>query len=206
MIERLRGTLVDVDADRCVLSVGGVGFALGISLSTRAQLPALGASDVELFCVMRVKDDDISLYGFATLEERALFARLVAVSGVGPKGALAILSAFSPAELAEIVASGDAARLTTAKGIGKKTANRLIVDLEGPLRDDPILKRLAGGAEGSRAVAAASSEAFIEAKQALMSLGFTEREVLLAFEDAAGEEGLEELVGLGLRRLGGGAS
>ena len=205
MIERLRGTLVDVDTDHCVLSVGGVGFSLGVSLSTRSQLPAVGTPEVQLFCTMRVKDDDISLFGFATLEERALFARLVAVSGVGPKGALAILSAFAPAELADIVASGDAARLCTAKGIGKKTANRLIVDLEGPLRDDPLLKQLAGGASGSAPAAVAASEAFTEAKQALMSLGFTEREVLLAFEDATGEETLEELVALGLKRLGGGA-
>ncbi len=205
MIERLRGTLVDVDTERCVLLVGGVGFSLGVSLSTRSQLPAVGTPEVQLFCTMRVKDDGVSLFGFATLEERALFERIVAVSGVGPKGALAILSAFSPAELAEIVATGDAARLTSAKGIGKKTANRLIIDLEGPLRDDPLLKRLAGGASGSAPAAAVASEAFTGAKQALMSLGFTEREVLLAFEDATGEESLEELVALGLKRLGGGA-
>ena len=207
MIGRLRGTLVDVDSEHCVLFVGGVGFSLGVSLSTRSQLPPLGTPDVRLFCTMRVKDDDISLYGFATIEERALFERLVAVSGVGPKGALAILSAFSPSELAGIVASGDATRLTSAKGIGKKTANRLIVDLEGPLQNDPVLKQLVGGvASSSPAARAATSQAFVEAKQALMSLGFTEREVLLAFEDATGEESLEELVGLGLKNLGGGAS
>ncbi len=206
MIERLTGTLVEAQADSCVLDVNGVGYLLGISLSTRSSLPPVGTPAVRLFCVMRVKEDAISLFGFSTVEERALFERLTAVSGVGPKGALAILSAFSPVDLAAIVASGDASRLTEAKGIGKKTANRLLVDLEGSFANDPVLRDLAGTSPGAPAAPArGASAAFVEAKEALMSLGFTEREVVLAFEDASGDERLEDLVALGLKRLGGGA-
>lgn len=206
MIERLTGTLVEAQADSCVLDVNGVGYLLGISLSTRSSLPPVGTPAVRLFCVMRVKEDAISLFGFSTVEERALFERLTAVSGVGPKGALAILSVFSPVDLAAIVASGDASRLTEAKGIGKKTANRLLVDLEGSFANDPVLRDLAGTSPGAPAAPARSaSAAFVEAKEALMSLGFTEREVVLAFEDASGDECLEDLVALGLKRLGGGA-
>ncbi len=128
MIARLSGTLERVEADAIVIDVGGVGFLLRVSESVRSQLPKIGQM-VALHTRMIVRDNDISLYGFSSVEELDLFGVLLGVSGVGPRTALATLSVFSPEALRSVIASGNAAALARTPGIGRKTAERLLVDL-----------------------------------------------------------------------------
>ena len=125
MIVQLTGTLVEVLPTHVVLDVGGVGYELGVSSSTAAALPQAGEAGVTVLTRLIVREDAMDLYGFATREERALFDRLVAISGVGPKLALSVLSTFSPAQLATVVATQDIGRMAQVPGVGKRKGRRL---------------------------------------------------------------------------------
>jgi Holliday junction DNA helicase RuvA len=207
MIVQLTGTLADVEVDKCVLDVAGVGYELGISYSTRAQLPPLGTAGVKLYVRMRVKDETPVLFGFASKEERTVFDKLCSVSSVGPKLALAVLSSLSPSQLAETVATKDQARLVAVPGVGKKTASRLLLELEGLFAKDPELRSMAQTAalDFDRETPAAAS--FIsEATEALLSMGFTpqEAELSLADYDKNGVDSVEKALQYALKRMGGG--
>src|SRR3712207_6622678 len=128
MIHRLRGTLVEKDTEGIVLDVGGVGYRTSASLATLRALPSLGEECV-VHTRMVVREDAMLLFGFATKEERAAFDSLTAVSKVGPKLALAVLSSLSPQEIAEAVGRGDVVKLVSVPGLGKKTAERLVLGL-----------------------------------------------------------------------------
>ena len=135
MIVQLTGTLVEVLPSRVVLDVGGVGYELGVSSTTAASLPHAGEAGVTVLTRMIVREDAMELYGFATREERALFDQLRAISGVGPKLALAVLSTFTASQLATVVAAEDAARMAQVPGVGKKKASRLLVELRRVLKE-----------------------------------------------------------------------
>lgn len=129
MIARLRGTLVERRADDCVVECAGVGYLVHVSLCTLAQLPEVGA-EVTLRVFTHAQENKIALYGFATLEERELFDRLITVKNVGPATAAAILSGVtSPLDLARAIAAAEVPALTRIKGVGKKTAELLVVEL-----------------------------------------------------------------------------
>src|SRR5919106_5154985 len=130
MIYRLRGTLVEKDTEGVVIDVGGVGYRASASLATMRALPSLGEECV-IHTRMVVREDAILLFGFAVREERAAFDSLTAVSKVGPKLALAILSKMAPQEVAESVGRGDVVKLAAVPGLGKKTAERLVLELRG---------------------------------------------------------------------------
>jgi Holliday junction DNA helicase RuvA len=132
MIARLHGTLVAKVPQHIVVDVRGVGYGVSIPLSTFYRLPDEGA-DLTLLVHTHVREDAISLFGFLTADERALFERLIAVSGVGPKLALAILSGIEPPDLVEALRSGDVARLVRIPGVGRKTAERLVLELRDKL-------------------------------------------------------------------------
>ncbi len=132
MIAWLKGILRSRQPDRVVLEVSGVGFSVAVPLSTYESLPQQG-HDAFLHTYMSVKEDDISLYGFATEDEKLLFSRLIGISGVGPRTALAVLSAIPAAEFVQVIEHGDVPRLQTVKGLGKKTAQRMILELKGKL-------------------------------------------------------------------------
>ncbi len=136
MIARLRGTLVDKGPSRIVVDVGGVGYDVQIPLSTFYPLGEAG-SQVELRVHTHVREDALALYGFATSLEHDLFERLISINGVGPKLALAVLSGIEPAELIRAVRSQDVARLTKIPGVGKKTAERIGLELKDRLPDVP---------------------------------------------------------------------
>lgn len=212
MIAQLTGTVVDLTMGSAVMDVGGIGFELGISHNTAAELPPRGTAGVTLLTRLVVREDAMELYGFRMREERALFDRLVAITGVGPKLALAVLSTFRPAELATIVAAGDTARLSQVPGIGQRKAQRLLVELEGVFQKDAELRALVG--IGTTAPLASSGgeapagKAQAEAEEALLSMGFTSQEVSLALEglaDGDAAPSVEKLLAGALRRLGGGA-
>ena len=129
MITYVRGILAEKSPTRAVLEAAGIGYELLIPISTYEKLPREG-SEAKLLAYHSVREDDETLFGFATANERELFVKLTGVSGVGPKIALAILSGASVGELALAIASGDAKRLATVKGVGKKTAAKICVDLK----------------------------------------------------------------------------
>jgi Holliday junction DNA helicase RuvA len=208
MIVRLCGTLIEASPSSAVLDVSGVGFELGISATTAAELPAVGQRDVALFVRMVVREGAMDLYGFSRREERALFDRLVAISGVGPKLALSVLSTYTPAQLALIVAEQDSTRMMQVSGVGKRTAQRLLVELEDVFARDMDLRGLAASGLADKPIAAPSGSSSLqdEATAALLSMGFSPQEAELAVEgsDEAGVTTIEAVLGYALRRLGGG--
>jgi Holliday junction DNA helicase RuvA len=209
MIVQLTGTLVEAMPTHVVLDVAGVGYELGISYNTASQLPPLGSSGVTLLTRLIVREDAMELYGFATREERALFDRLVAISRVGPKLALSVLSTFTPAALATVVSTQDATRMAQVPGVGKRTAQRLLVDLEGVFQKDAELRSLVGldtplPLDGKAPNGQDSVDD--EAAAALMSMGFSPQEAQVALEghEEAGALTIEATLAYALRRLGGG--
>ena len=147
-----------------VVDVGGVGYEIDVPMSTFYSLPATGEA-VSLFTHLVVREDAHVLYGFATLEERTVFRRLIRISGVGARTALSVLSGMSVGDLSQAVALQDAVRLTRIPGIGKKTAERLLLELKGKLAD------VSGGA---------TQEGPSDVVNALLALGYNEKEALLA--------------------------
>ena len=209
MIVQLTGTLLEALPSRVVLDVGGVGFELGVSATTAAQLPPVGESGVTLNVRMIVREDAMELYGFASRDERALFDQLRAISGVGPKLALSVLSTFSPAALAQVVTSQDAGRMAQVPGVGRKKASRLIVELSDVFSKNAELRGLVGLSEPSPAAQPSASGAAgveAEATEALLSMGFTSQEASLALEGhaEAGAATIEQVLAYALRRLGSG--
>ena len=180
MIEYIKGELTELTPTLAVVEAAGVGYALNISLNTFSGIQ--GKKDVKLFVhealVTGGRDDSFTLYGFSTRQERALYQLLITVSGVGANTARMILSASSPAELCNTIANGDERMLKSVKGIGLKTAQRIIVDL----RDKIATLGIEGGAEGKRnderqgmsgEEALQTSIVRDEAIQALLMLGFS---------------------------------
>lgn len=209
MIVQLTGTLLEVLPTHVVLDVGGVGYELGVSSSTAAALPQVGTAGVTVLTRLIVREDAMDLYGFARREERALFDRLVAISGVGPKLALSVLSTFTPAQLATVVATSDINRMAQVPGVGKRKGQRLLVELEGVFSKDAELRGLVGLEQpslGDAPVAVTTSVAS-EATDALLSMGFSPQEAELALQghEDAGATTIEKALSYALRRLGGGA-
>ena len=148
MIARLRGTLLEKGIDHVLLDVGGVGFRVSVSLNTLAALPPVGET-AQLHTHLVVREDALSLVGFATVDERAAFDLVTAVQGIGPKLAMSILSTLEANELAAAVRAGDPARLTRIPGIGKKTAERRVLELRdkfGAVAAPTAIKKVAGSA------------------------------------------------------------
>ena len=167
MIAYVRGTLVEKEPTRAVIEAGGVGYELLVPLSTYERLPRTG-SEAKLLAYHCVREDDEILFGFWAEDEKAMFARLTSVSGVGPKIALAILSGSSIAELAMSIAGGDAKRISAIKGVGKKTAEKICVELKDKVSGFAFAGR---GADGEDAVA---TQVARDAVAALRALGFNE--------------------------------
>lgn len=168
MISRLSGILLEKQPPLVVIDVAGVGYEVEAPLSVFSQLPETG-QPVVLLTHMQVSQDHQTLYGFATRQERTLFRQLMKVSGIGAKLALTILSGASGDELARFVTDGDAAALTRLPGIGKKTAERIIVELRDKLDDY-------GPAQAGAASGGASGGAAAEARTALRALGYRDTE------------------------------
>jgi Holliday junction DNA helicase RuvA len=168
MIGRLHGTLLDKSPPQILLDVGGVGYEVDVPMSTLYDLPAVGQT-VTLLIHTVIREDAHLLYGFATAGERATFRELLKISGIGPRIALAVLSGLSVAEIAQAVTQQDTARFTRVPGIGKKTAERLLLELKGKLGAD-----LGGGA------AAGAAGSTSDVLQALIALGYSEREAAAA--------------------------
>lgn len=193
MIASVRGEVLLRRADHVVIDTGGVGYRLSVSAETLKSVPAAG-KEATLHAHLVVRDDAMQLLGFATEEERDLFLYLNSVSGVGPKVAMAILSGGSPRELLKAIALGDAKRFQAVPGVGKRTAERVIVELR---------EKVAGELESAPAATpvAGSDEPRLLAREGLVGLGYTLMEAERLLDGAEGEEP-EELISIALRRAG----
>ena len=193
MIHRLRGILVEKDTEGVVLDVGGVGYRASASLGTLRALPSLGEECV-IHTRMVVREDAMLLFGFATPEERAAFDALTAVSKIGPKLALSVLSALSPPEISEAVARGDVPKLSSVPGLGRKTAERLVLELKG--------KDLAVFGPEPAVAANGGGGPFMEARDALAALGYRIEEAEKALNDVPPQDSVEKYIKEALRRIG----
>ena len=190
MIALLEGKLVEKSPSAVVISAAGVGYLVHVPLSTFDTLPAANDS-VRLFTYLHVREDTLQLYGFATRQERGTFEKMISVTGVGPRLALAILSSLSVERLVVAIETGQAALLDRIPGVGKKTADRLVLELKGKLGAVAPVETGAAGA----LVAGGQAE---EAVAALLSLGFAraqaEKAIIKALEGAAKGSDTSELV------------
>ncbi|MBP6776320.1 MAG: Holliday junction branch migration protein RuvA [Piscinibacter sp.] len=188
MIGRLTGLLAAKNPPQLLIDVGGVGYEVDVPMSTFYNLPAPGER-IALLTHFVVREDAQVLYGFLTEEERATFRQLVRISGVGPRTALAILSGLSVAELAQAVTLQESGRLVKVPGIGKKTAERLLLELKGKLGADLALP------------AAPAGSAHADILQALVALGYSEREAAAACKLLAMDVGVADGIKLALKSL-----
>ena len=193
MIHRLRGTLVEKDPEGVVLDVGGVGYRAAASLATLRALPSLGEECV-IHTRMVVREDAMLLFGFATKEERSAFDALTAVSKVGPKLALAVLSSMSPPQIAEAVARGDVLKFASVPGLGRKSAERLVLELKGKdiavFAPEPVISSGGGGGP------------YMEAREALTGLGYSLEEAEKALNNIPPQDTVEKYIKEALRRIG----
>jgi Holliday junction DNA helicase RuvA len=188
MIGRLSGLLAEKSPPQLLIDAHGVGYEVDVPMSTFYNLPALG-EPVTLLTHFVVREDAQILFGFLTHEERATFRQLVKISGVGPRTALSILSGLSVAELAQSVTLQDSGRLVKVPGIGKKTAERLLLELKGKLGAD------------LGAPASATNPAQADILQALLALGYSDREAAATLKSLPADVGVSDGIKLALKSL-----
>ncbi|MBH2259198.1 Holliday junction branch migration protein RuvA [Neisseria meningitidis] len=192
MISRLTGKLVEKNPTQIVIDVNGVGYEADVSMQTFYNLPPVGES-VQLFTQLIIREDAHLLFGFATAEERKTFRQLIKVGGIGAKTALGILSAMTADELARAVAEEDVKRLSSAPGIGKKTAERMVLELRGKLVAHAVT-------DGLFAAAPAADETE-DIVSTLLALGYSEREAKAAVKGVPEGTDVGEGVRLALKNL-----
>ncbi|WP_112484696.1 Holliday junction branch migration protein RuvA [Thiomonas sp. X19] len=189
MIGRIHGTLLDKTPPQLLVDCAGVGYEIDVPMSTLYGLPAVG-QPVTLLTHLAVREDAHQLYGFATAQEREAFRALIKISGVGARIALAVLSGLSVNELAQAIAAQDPARLTRVPGIGKKTAERLLLELRGKL-----------GPDLGRAVGGITAPGHADVLQALLALGYSEREASAAVAKLPTDSGVDDGIRQALKAL-----
>ncbi len=195
MFAFLEGTIAYKQDNIVVINVGGVGYELLVSNATQYSLPAIN-ENAKVLTYLQVKEDGVCLYGFATQEEKDLFLKLISVSGVGPKGAIGILSNISITDLVKAIALNDIKVLSSIKGIGKKTAERIGIELKDKVAFDQAIMQ-------QDTPQVLDSKAIDEACLVLISLGVSKNEALsLARQYAKEDSTAEEIVSKALRGLG----
>lgn len=200
MIRRLRGTLIEAELTQVVIDAGGVGYGVAVSPQTSAGLPGLG-KPVDLWVHTNVYDGGIDLYGFVSGDDRDVFLRLTGVSGIGPRLGMNILSGMEPSDLLQAVAGGDLARLVRIPGVGKRTAERMVVELRDKFKD--LLQ--ARGAEARTGDAEPAGISMEEVRSALLNLGYktatVNKMIPLLKKEAADGASLQDVIREGLRLL-----
>jgi holliday junction DNA helicase RuvA len=189
MIGRLSGTLLEKNPPQLLIDCGGIGYEVNVPMSTFYNLPGL-SEKIMLLTHLIVREDAHILYGFGTAEERDVFKQLIKISGVGPRTALSILSGMSVSDLIHAVTVQEAGRLTKVPGIGKKTAERLLLELKGKLGADL-------GAVGG----AMQSDASTDVLNALLALGYSDKEAALALKQVPAGTGVSDGIKLALKAL-----
>lgn len=192
MIGRLQGLLAEKNPPQVLVDCHGVGYEVDVPMSTFYNLPDVGGQ-VTLLTHFVVREDAQVLFGFGTAQEREAFRQLIRISGIGPRTALSVLSGMSVGDLAQAVSQQQATRLTKVPGIGKKTAERLLLELKGKLGAD--LGPVAAGA------LAAVGDAQQDILQALLALGYSDKEAALALKSLPEGVGVSEGIKLALKKL-----
>lgn len=197
MFAHFEGIVAEKNTDSIVLDVHGVGYLLYVSSATLSMAPAAGEK-MKLYAVLNVREDAMDLYGFYSREEKSMYERLKGVNGVGSRTALQILSSMSVRDLSIALVSGDANALTRVPGIGKKTAQRLVLELKDKVDDTQLT---GAGASVAPKTTAAGPES--EAIAALMALGYGSAEAAKAVSKVSGQsDKVDELIFLALKSLG----
>jgi holliday junction DNA helicase RuvA len=190
MIGKLTGTLLEKNPPQLLIDCHGVGYEVDVPMSTFYNLPAVGEV-VGLLTHFVVREDAQILYGFGTAREREAFRQLIRISGVGPRTALSVLSGMGVDDLAQAVSAQDSARIVKVPGIGKKTAERLLLELKGKM----------GADLGARSGMAAGSDVASDIQQALMALGYNEKDAASAQKALPPDVGVSEGIKLALKAL-----
>lgn len=195
MISYVRGELAAVEEQKAIVDVGGIGYGIYMPNQALSRLPRPG-NEVKIYTYFSVREDAMQLFGFLTRDDLEIFRLVIGVSGIGPKGGLNILSSMSPDELRFAVMSGDAKAISAAPGIGKKTAEKLILELKDKINIEEMLDRAAYGESVPAENEAAAGEGIqAEAVQALVALGYGSAESMKAVKKAADScESVEELL------------
>lgn len=199
MIYNLTGKVSYISDQFVVVECGGVGFKCFTSLNTAKTIGSIG-SLVNLFTYLSVKEDALDLYGFATEDELNCFKLLISVSGVGPKAAVSVLSELSPSKLAIAVAAGDVKSITKANGVGKKIAERIVLELK-----DKLVNSVGGeiSADIGSAASIVEESSSAEAVEALVALGFSQSDAAVAVGSMDKSLSVDEMIRLGLKQLAG---
>ncbi|MFZ6756650.1 Holliday junction branch migration protein RuvA [Undibacterium sp. Ji50W] len=190
MIGRIAGTLIEKNPPQLLVDCQGVGYEVDVPMSTFYNLPHLGEK-VVLLTHLTIREDAHVLFGFGTAEERSTFKQLIKISGVGARTALSILSGMSVADLAQAITLQEAGRLTRVPGIGKKTAERLLLELKGKL----------GADLGTATAALAAGDHSADILNALQALGYSDKEALLAMKSVPAGSGVSDGIKLALKAL-----
>ena len=204
MISRLRGIIAENNGDSVVVDVNGIGFEVLVGAQTAALLSGAGSEDVTLYTYLYLREDAMVLYGFPSRDELSLFRQLITVSGIGPKGGLSLLSSLGADDLRFAILSGDAKTLSKAPGIGRKTAERLVIDLRDKMQSFPV----SGTENAAEAVdtGALTEEgtAAADAVEALTALGYARLDAVKAVKQAGkdGAQDTQSLLSRSLRYLG----
>lgn len=188
MIAYVRGTVEDISEDGTVIDVGGIGYHVRISADTAARLPGIG-EEAKLYTYMSVREDAVQLFGFLSKNDLEVFKKCITVSGIGPKGALAILSVLDGDALRYAILSGDVKAITKAPGIGARTAERLILELKDKISIDENL--ISREIEAANASGQADTPQKREAVEALVSLGYGQAEAMKAVNAIEGIEAMD---------------
>ena len=205
MISYVKGPLVEVSGDRIVIETGNVGLEIRVPLSLLDELPKTG-EQIKVYTYFQVREDAMSLYGFLHRQDREMFQQLLGVNGVGPKGALGILSALRPDDLRMAIISGDAKAISRAPGIGTKTAQRVILDLKDKVSPEDLFSSLEEEGldpAGESVPADVRGDAAKEAIQALVALGYSNLEAARAVRKTEVTEDMtaEDVLKASLRHL-----
>ncbi len=190
MIAYVKGTVEDISEDNAIIDVGGIGYNVRISADTAARLPGIG-ENAKLYTYTSVREDAVQLYGFLSKNDLDIFRQCIMVSGIGPKGALSILSVLNADALRFAIITGDAKAISKAPGVGTKTAERLILELKGKVSvQDTMIGREIQGA-GAASPGMADTPQKQEAVEALVSLGYGNAEALKAVNAIQGIENMD---------------
>lgn len=202
MISYVKGELVAVEEEKVILDVGGIGYGIFMPAQSMGMLPHIGEV-VKLHTYLNVREDAMQLFGFLTTDDLHVFKLVISVSGIGPKGGLAVLSTLSPNDLRFAVASADVKAISASPGIGKKTAEKLIIELKDKLHIEDALPSHKDASQSKESIAQ-SNDNKTEAAQALVALGYdmtSSMKAVRSVDDADGTMGVEDILKLALKNI-----
>lgn len=195
MIHYIKGELAYISENEIVIENNGIGYLIEVPLSVLPALPPKN-EEVKIYTELYVREDMLKLFGFLTEDDLQIFRMLITVSGIGPKGALAILSLMTPEQLRFAILANDVDSISAAKGIGKKTASKLVIELQ-----DRLKTKIGSGNESAVTVGSREVSPRSEAVEALVGLGYSVAEATAALKKVSEENSLEEMIKLALRYL-----